>query len=187
MPKKSYLGHGQNARLRTIIKSELLTRVPTQLHLAPLLGMPQGNLSRFLDGKVGVGVPELWQPKTYLSVAALAGDNPTDGFLHPYKGRHAPGHSIEPNLLMHAVALREQRPDAPDYLAAAQTQARWIVEQLDWNDPRTTKGHRMSEHKTITGLVRLRFCVATTACDREQRHQQGGALEDRHDGLRGVS
>ncbi|HEX2872263.1 MAG TPA: hypothetical protein VHP33_13420 [Polyangiaceae bacterium] len=55
MPKKSYLGHGQNARLRAIIKSELLTRVPTQLHLAPLLGMPQGNLSRFLDGKVGVG------------------------------------------------------------------------------------------------------------------------------------
>lgn len=57
MPKKSYLGHGQNARLRAIIRSELLTRVPTQLHLAPLLGMPQGNLSRFLDGKVGVGAP----------------------------------------------------------------------------------------------------------------------------------
>ena len=55
MRKKSSLGHGQNARLRALIRSELLARVPTQLHLAPLLGMHQGNLSRFLDGKVGVG------------------------------------------------------------------------------------------------------------------------------------
>lgn len=54
MRKKSSLGHDQNARLRTLVRDELLTRVPTQLHLAPLLGMHQGNLSRFLDGKVGV-------------------------------------------------------------------------------------------------------------------------------------
>jgi plasmid maintenance system antidote protein VapI len=55
MPKKTYLDPGQNARLRAIVRNELLSRVPTQLHLAPLLGMHQGNLSRFLDGKVGVG------------------------------------------------------------------------------------------------------------------------------------
>lgn len=55
MAKKTYLDAGQNARLRSIVRNELLTRVPTQLHLAPLLGMHQGNLSRFLDGKVGVG------------------------------------------------------------------------------------------------------------------------------------
>lgn len=54
MRKKSSLGHEQNTRLRTLVRKELLTRVPTQLHLAPLLGMHQGNLSRFLDGKVGV-------------------------------------------------------------------------------------------------------------------------------------
>lgn len=54
MRKKSSLGHTQNARLRTLVREELLTRVPKQLHLAPLLGMHQGNLSRFLDGKVGV-------------------------------------------------------------------------------------------------------------------------------------
>ena len=54
MRKKSSLGHTQNARLRTLLREELLTRVPKQLHLAPLLGMHQGNLSRFLDGKVGV-------------------------------------------------------------------------------------------------------------------------------------
>lgn len=57
MRKKSLLGEAQNVRLRTLIRSELLARVPTQLHLAPLLGMHQGNLSRFLDGKVGVGAP----------------------------------------------------------------------------------------------------------------------------------
>jgi len=55
MPQKSQLGHDQNVRLRAIVNSELLPRVPAQLHLAPLLGMHQGNLSRFLDGKVGVG------------------------------------------------------------------------------------------------------------------------------------
>jgi hypothetical protein len=55
MPSKStHLTDQQNDRLRAIIKSELCNRVPRQLHLAPLLGMPQGNLSRFLDGHVGV-------------------------------------------------------------------------------------------------------------------------------------
>jgi hypothetical protein len=34
------------------------------------------------------------------------------GLLHPYKGRHAPGHSIVPNLLMHEVAKCEARPDS---------------------------------------------------------------------------
>lgn len=29
------------------------------------------------------------------------------GLLHPYKGLHAPGHSIVPNLLMHEVAKRD--------------------------------------------------------------------------------
>lgn len=72
---------------------------------------------------------------------------------HPYKGRHAPGHSILPNLLMYQVALREGRSDATNYLNAAQTQAQWIIDNLEWADPRTTKGHRMSEHKMMPGLV----------------------------------
>ena len=72
---------------------------------------------------------------------------------HPYKGRHAPGHSILPNLLMYQVAQREGRSDATNYLNAARTQAQWIIDNLDWADPRTTKGHRMSEHKMMPGLV----------------------------------
>lgn len=43
----------QNARLRKIVKEELCSRVPRQLHLAPFLKMPQGNLSRFLEGSLG--------------------------------------------------------------------------------------------------------------------------------------
>lgn len=73
--------------------------------------------------------------------------------LHPYKGRHPPGHSIAPNLMMYEEALRAGRPDAPRYLAAARTQAQWLIDHLDWDDPRTTKGHRMSEFRTVIGLV----------------------------------
>lgn len=97
-----------------------------------------------------LGIPEMWHPKTYLKPEEM---NPRR--LHPYKGRHAPGHSIVPNLLMHEVAKREGRQDAPRYLEAAVKQAAWCIENLDWNDPRTTKGHRMAEHRTIPNLVWL--------------------------------
>jgi hypothetical protein len=86
-------------------------------------------------------IDPLWDPSSYETNMA------------PYKGRHAPGHSILPNLLMWQVALREGRSDAAEYLAAAQAQTRWVIDNLDWTDPRTTKGHRMSEHKTMTGLA----------------------------------
>ena len=102
-----------------------------------------------------LAVGKWWAPATYLPAAALAGDNPTGGLLHPYKGRHAPGHSIVPNLLMHEVAKRDRRAAPDRYLDAAVAQAGWIVSNLDWNDPRTTKGHRMSEHRTIPNLVWL--------------------------------
>ena len=100
-------------------------------------------------------VDPLWEPKTYQTVAEITGDNPMGGRLHPYKGRHAPGHSIQPNLMMYDVARREGRADADRYLKAAQEQARWIMAHLDWGDPRVTKGQRMSEFKTMTGLVWL--------------------------------
>ena len=71
------------------------------------------------------------------------------------KGSLPPGASVEPNLLMHEVARREKRPDAALYLDAAVRQAEWMVEHLDWNDPQVTKGQRMSEWITVTGLVHL--------------------------------
>ncbi len=100
-------------------------------------------------------VGKWWQPSTYLTVEQVTGDNPMGGLLHPYKGRHAPGHSIVPNLLMHEIAKRDKLADPNRYLTAAVKQAEWIVKNLDWEDPRTTKGHRMSEHRTIQNLVWL--------------------------------
>lgn len=98
-----------------------------------------------------LGIPKMWEPESYEPDPTNHGH----GRLHPYKGRHAPGHSIVPNLLMYEVATREGRDDAEVYLNAALEQAAWCVEHLDWNDPRTTKGHRMSEHRTIPNLVWL--------------------------------
>lgn len=71
------------------------------------------------------------------------------------KGALPPGFSIEPNLLLYEVAQREQRPDAEKYFEAAFKQAEWMIANLDWNDPQTTKGQRMSEFITLTGLAHL--------------------------------
>ncbi len=109
----------------------------------------------FENWKPSLEIDSWWDPNTYLKPEQLTEGNPMGGLLHPYKGRHAPGHSIVPNLLMHEVAKREGRADAGVYLDAAVKQAAWCVENLDWNDPRTTKGHRMSEHRTIPNLVWL--------------------------------
>lgn len=68
------------------------------------------------------------------------------------KGSFPPGHSIVPNLLMHAVALREGRSDAASYLTAARNQTQWIVSNLDPANPLVTKGQRMSEHILVPAL-----------------------------------
>ena len=69
------------------------------------------------------------------------------------KGCLPPGFSVEPNLMMYEVAKREKRPDAGVYFDAAYKQAEWMVKNLDWNDPLVTKGQRMSEFITVTGLA----------------------------------
>jgi hypothetical protein len=71
------------------------------------------------------------------------------------KGSLPPGFSVEPNLLLYEVAKREKRPDAEKYFQAAFKQAEWMIANLDWNDPLTTKGQRMSEFITMTGLAQL--------------------------------
>lgn len=109
----------------------------------------------FTNWSPSLEISRWWDSKTYLSPEDIKEINPMAGLLHPYKGRHAPGHSIVPNLLLHEVAKREGRSDAAIYLDAAVKQAEWCVKNLDWNDPRTTKGHRMSEHRTIPSLVWL--------------------------------
>ena len=69
------------------------------------------------------------------------------------KGREAPGHSVMPNLFMYEVAMRDGDKDAERYFRAAYLQTEWIIQNLDLNDPRTTKGQRMNEHQLITALV----------------------------------
>jgi hypothetical protein len=71
------------------------------------------------------------------------------------KGALPPGFSIEPNLLLYEVAKRDGRADAEKYFQAACKQAEWIIANLDWNDPQTTKGQRMSEFFTMTSLAHL--------------------------------
>jgi hypothetical protein len=69
------------------------------------------------------------------------------------KGSLPPGHSIVPNLLLHAVALREDRNDAASYLTAARNQTQWIIDNLDPANPLVTKGQRMSEHILVPALA----------------------------------
>ncbi|WP_276371392.1 hypothetical protein [Chryseolinea sp. H1M3-3] len=99
------------------------------------------------------GVDPLWDTKTYTDPDKAAGEWKLDKDLHPYKGRHVPGHSILPNLYMSQV-VKDKYPElSATFLAAAQEQTRWIIEHLDWNHPGTTKGQRGSEFQTILNLV----------------------------------
>lgn len=69
------------------------------------------------------------------------------------KGRHAPGFSVLPNLLMYEVAKRELLPDTAVYLQAAARQVAWMVDSLNMEDPMVTKGQRMSEHMLMSGMA----------------------------------
>ena len=122
-------------------------------------GGPRGHYSQGGSGsKKGsspLDISPWWDSDTYMTTESFAESIHNPGHMHPFKGRHAPGHSIVPNLLMYEVALREGLGDAERYLNAAVKQAEWIIHNLDWNDPRTTKGHRLAEHRTIPNLVWL--------------------------------
>ena len=68
------------------------------------------------------------------------------------KGQFPPGHSIIPNLMMYEVAKRENLSHENRFFQAAYNQTEWIIEKLDWNDPKVTKGQRQGEWLTITSL-----------------------------------
>lgn len=69
------------------------------------------------------------------------------------KGELPPGHSVIPNLMMYEVARRQGEADAEKYFEAAYRQMEWMIDHLDWNDPMTTKGQRMSEHITMRAFA----------------------------------
>lgn len=72
--------------------------------------------------------------------------------IGPGKGQLPPGFSIIPNLMMYEVAKREKRRDAAKFFKAAYDQTVWLIANLDWNDPATTKGQRMNEYITLDAL-----------------------------------
>lgn len=120
-------------------------------------------------------VLERWLPQqNYERVSAYAHehwDNPESDRAYPYdespehnllalkthigstKGAYPPGFSVQPNVLMHQVSLRENHPDAERYFDAARAQVEWMIANLDWDEPLVTKGQRMSEFLTMTGLA----------------------------------
>jgi hypothetical protein len=69
------------------------------------------------------------------------------------KGELPPGHSVIPNLIMYELAKGKGEIDAAKYFDAAYKQMDWMIKNLDWNDPMTTKGQRMSEHITMRSFA----------------------------------
>jgi hypothetical protein len=94
------------------------------------------------------------EPHDLFAVKTYVGSN---------KGEYPPGHSLMPNLLMYMVAERDGLPRAERYFQAAYDQAEWIIDALYWEDPLTTKGQRMSEHITMTGLAAFQQMVPERA------------------------
>jgi hypothetical protein len=73
--------------------------------------------------------------------------------LGTLKGELAPGHSVIPNLMMYEVAIWLGEHDAENYFDAAFQQMEWMIAHLDWTNPLTTKGQRMSEHFTLRAFA----------------------------------
>ncbi len=98
-------------------------------------------------------IDSLWHSSTYEPPVLVDGEWQLKKNLHPYKGRHVPGHSILPNLYMHHVVQERDEQLAQQFLAAARSQTQFIIDSLDWKNPMTTKGHRGSEFQMMINLV----------------------------------
>lgn len=68
--------------------------------------------------------------------------------------------------MMYEVAKREGAKDAEKYFDAAYRQLDWMIKNLDWNDPMTTKGQRMSEHMTMRAFAFFQSNYPDRAPDR---------------------
>ena len=73
--------------------------------------------------------------------------------LGTFKGELPPAHSVIPNLMMYEVAKKQGESDAEKYFDAAFRQMKWLIDNLDWEDPMSTKGQRMSEHLTMRAFA----------------------------------
>ena len=101
---------------------------------------------------------QVWQLKTVDKSYAYNESNGHDMLalktnIGTTKGALPPGASIIPNLMMYEVAKREKMKGVEMYFNSAYNQVKWMIENLDWNDPIITKGQRMSEFITMTSLT----------------------------------
>lgn len=117
--------------------------------------LPQQNFDRVYSY-----VKEKWDKETVEEYSTTRYDlSPSHNLLSlktqlgTTKGELPPGHSIIPNLMMYEVAKRQNEIDAEKYFDAAYRQMEWMIKNLDWNDPMTTKGQRMSEHITMRAFA----------------------------------
>jgi len=117
--------------------------------------LPQQNFD-----KVYSYLKDKWEKETVSEYSSTQYDlSPSHNLLElktklgSTKGELPPGHSVIPNLMMYEVTMRRGELDAKKYFEAAFKQMDWMIKNLDWNDPMTTKGQRMSEHITMRAFA----------------------------------
>lgn len=76
----------------------------------------------------------------------------TESVIGTVKGANPAGFSIVPNLMMYEVLKRDGLSNYQQYFDSAYNTTQWIINSVDLDDPKTTKGQRMSEYITVTSL-----------------------------------
>lgn len=94
-----------------------------------------------------------WNMPEFYTVPHTADLFQTYKIIGTSKGQFPPGHSIIPNLMMYEVAMRENYDNASRFFKAAYDQTQWLIKNLNWYNPKITKGQRQTEWVTITSLV----------------------------------
>ena len=71
------------------------------------------------------------------------------------KGQLPPGYAIMPNLLMYKIAVRDglDAEVQTKFYNAFYNNCKWLIDNVDLDNPANSKGQRMSEYITMTGLT----------------------------------
>lgn len=68
------------------------------------------------------------------------------------KGMLPPGYAIIPNLMMYEVLKRDRIDGYQNYLDSSLNNLNWVINNVDLDNPKYTKGQRMSERITLISL-----------------------------------
>lgn len=77
----------------------------------------------------------------------------TESKIGTVKGACPAGYSIIPNLMMYEVLKRDGLTSYQKYFDSAYNSCKWIIDNVNLDDPSTTKGQRMNEYITVTSLT----------------------------------